>query len=213
MECRQLFSIGRFMTPPDAAAIRQRIGALAVAGQRGDADLNPEMTPDRGVVREAAVLIPLMVSKAGISVLLTLRTDHLIHHAGQISFPGGRIEGSDSSPEAAALREAEEEVGIDQALVDVIGRLDQYYIMRTRFSVTPVVGMIQTPVALAPDPFEVAEVFEVPLSFVLDPANIQRHSRVFDGCERQFYALTYEGRYIWGATAGMLVNLRDALNA
>jgi 8-oxo-dGTP pyrophosphatase MutT (NUDIX family) len=143
-------------------------------------------------------------------VLLTQRTDHLHDHAGQISFPGGRIEENDESPEAAALRETEEEVGLSHARIDLIGRLDTY-IVRTGFEVTPAVGFVLPPFEIAPDPFEVAEVFEVPLSFIMDRANHQRRSREIHGAQRSFYVLQYEHRFIWGATAAMLVNLVDIL--
>ena len=152
----------------------------------------------------AAVLIGLIDRPKGLTVLLTKRTDHLRDHAGQICFPGGRIEASDPSVEAAALREAEEEIGLPPRRVDVIGRLAPYD-TSTGFHIHPVVGWIDPPAAFRPDPFEVAEVFELPMSFVLDPGNHhrQRHRR---GAESRTYdVLPYQGRFIWGATAGMLV--------
>jgi len=159
----------------------------------------------------AAVLVPLVLRPAGTTVLLTQRTDHLYDHAGQISFPGGRLDPGDSTPEAAALREAEEEVGLSPDRVELIGRLDTYVIARTGYEVVPTVGLVRPPIELRPDPFEVAAVFEVPLSFVLDRNNHQRHTRTFDGVERWFHVMQFEERYIWGATAAMLVNLVDML--
>ena len=179
--------------------------------RRGDHDLNPGMGPE-GPLTPAAVLVPLVLRPGGLTVLLTQRTDHLYDHAGQISFPGGRIEDGDATPEAAALREAAEEVGLDPSRVELIGRLDTY-VVRTGFEVTPAVGFVHPPFEVNPDPFEVAEVFEVPLAFILDRANHERHSREYNGTQRFFYVIQYEDRYIWGATAAMLVNLVDILEA
>jgi 8-oxo-dGTP pyrophosphatase MutT (NUDIX family) len=189
---------------------------LPPADFRGDHDLNPGWEPGDGAAAEsltqAAVLAPLVDRPDGVTVLLTRRTDHLAHHPGQISFPGGRLEPEDGTPEDAALRETEEEIGLDRRHIEVIGRLDPY-VTRTGFHITPVVGLVHPPFELTPDPNEVAEVFEVPLAFLLDPANHQRHSRLHKGKERQFYAMPYGEHYIWGATAGMLVNLYDRLSA
>ena len=179
------------------------------SGQRGDHDLNPGMQP-QGNLTPAAVLVPLVDRPSGLTVLLTQRTAHLNDHAGQISFPGGRVEPEDPSHQAAALREAEEEVGLPPSHVEVIGTLD-YYIVRSGYRVTPVVGFVNPPFEVKPDPFEVAEVFEVPLSFVINTDNHVMESRTDQGVERTFYVLPYENRYIWGATAGMLVNLTDVL--
>lgn len=176
---------------------------------RGDHDLNPGMRPE-GELRPAAVLVPLVWHPRGLTVLLTQRTDHLKNHAGQISFPGGHMEEGDASPEDTALRETEEEVGLPRAQIDIVGRLDQY-LTRTGFSITPVVGMVRPPIEVSPDPVEVADVFEVPLRFLMDPANHVRASRMYKGQRREFYAMPYEDRYIWGATAGMLMNLYDLL--
>ena len=179
------------------------------SGQRGDHDLNPGMQPQDNLT-PAAVLVPLVDRPSGLTVLLTQRTAHLNDHAGQISFPGGRVEPDDPSHQAAALREAEEEVGLPPSHVEVIGTLD-YYIVRSGYRVTPVVGFVNPPFEVKPDPFEVAEVFEVPLSFVINTDNHVMESRTAQGVERTFYVLPYENRYIWGATAGMLVNLTDVL--
>jgi 8-oxo-dGTP pyrophosphatase MutT (NUDIX family) len=185
---------------------------LAATGRgRGDNDLNPGMamaSADR--ITAAAVLVPLVARQEGVTVLLTRRTEHLHRHAGQISFPGGRIETSDTSPEAAALRETEEEIGLGRRHIELLGRLDLYR-TRTGFEVTPVVGWVTPPFELAPDRFEVAEVFEVPLDFVVDRRNHERHRREWQGITRHFYVLPYGGYYIWGATAGMLVNLAERL--
>ncbi len=152
------------------------------------------------------MLVPLVERMDGMTVLFTRRTEHLDDHAGQISFPGGRVEDRDAGPEETALRETEEELGLPRIHVELAGRLDLYR-TRTGFAVTPVVGFLRPPFPLAPDEFEVAEVFEVPLHFLLDPANYRRHRRD----DRHFYAVPYGRHFIWGATAGMLINLRDVL--
>jgi 8-oxo-dGTP pyrophosphatase MutT (NUDIX family) len=177
---------------------------------RGDHDLNPGMPPAR-TLTPAAVLVGLVKRPEGLAVLLTQRTDHLHHHPGQISFPGGHKDPGDDSPEETALREAEEEVGLSRRHVEPIGRLGEY-VTRTGFSVTPVVAFIEPPFDIIPDPFEVEEVFEVPLAFLLDPANHQRHSREFEGHMREFHAMPFKDYYIWGATAGMLINLYEVLH-
>jgi len=194
----------------DRDTIIERLTKGRAGTGRGDHDLNPDLRPEGSLV-PAAVLVPLVPRDAGMTVLLTQRTDHLHDHAGQISFPGGRIEGTDPSAEDAAIRETVEEVGVEQTRIELIGQLDPY-VTRTGYAVTPVVGFVLPPFSVRPDPFEVADVFEVPLGFILDPANLQRHSRLFEGKQRHFYALPYRERYIWGATAGMLVNLAQVLN-
>jgi len=188
--------------PFEAAEFRQVL--------RGDHDLNTGMTPPSTALRPAAVLVPLVEHDHGMSVLLTQRTAHLKAHAGQISFPGGRIEESDADPIAAALRETEEEIGLSRERVSVIGRLDNY-ITGTGFEIAPIVGFVAPPFALAIDPFEVAEAFEVPLAYILDRRNHQRVERESAGRTRSFFVLPYEGRNIWGATAGILVNLAEVL--
>jgi 8-oxo-dGTP pyrophosphatase MutT (NUDIX family) len=182
----------------------------AIAAMRGDHSLVPGGAPPAAALTPAAVLVPLVVRPEGLCVLLTQRTQHLAAHAGQISFPGGRQETSDRDSVEAALRETEEEVGLPRDHVEVIGRLDTY-VTSTGFEVTPVVGLVRAPYPVKLDPFEVAEVFEVPLAFILDPENHQRHSREIRGRRRTFYVLPYRQRYIWGATAGMLVNLAEVL--
>jgi 8-oxo-dGTP pyrophosphatase MutT (NUDIX family) len=179
-------------------------------GLRGDHNLNTEDMRHPGPLTPAAVLVPLVDRTAGMTLLLTQRTAHLHDHAGQISFPGGRIEPADPDPEHAAMREAFEEVGLPPDHVSPVGRLDDYE-TRTGFIIYPVVGIVRPPFPVKPDPAEVADIFEVPLAFVLDCANYRIDSRVYKGFERQFYVLPYQDRYIWGATAGMLVNLREVL--
>lgn len=185
-----------------------------VVHYRGDHDLNPGM-PIPASPRAAAVLVPIVEREGHLTVLLTRRSDELPVHKGQISFPGGRVEEDDRDHVDAALRESEEEIGLDRARIDVIGRLDTY-VTRTGYSVTPVIGLVRSPLDvtrdLKADPVEVAEIFEVPLSFVLDRANQERHSREWQGKTRHFFVLPYRHHYIWGATAGMLVNLSDVIH-
>lgn len=195
----------------DITHIAKRLQAYSPSSQRGDHDLNPHFRIN-APLRPAAVLVGLVDRPEGLSVLLTRRTEHLEHHPGQISFPGGHIEARDADPIAAALRETFEETGITPQRVRVLGRLDDY-VTRTGFHVTPVVGVISPPFDLAPDSHEVEEVFEVPLSFFLDPANHHFHERHYDGALCQFYAMAFGDYYIWGATAGMLINLYGLLGA
>jgi 8-oxo-dGTP pyrophosphatase MutT (NUDIX family) len=179
-----------------------------------DFDLNPELIADLAVMdppRPAAVLVPV-VRRAALTVLLTQRTSHLALHAGQIAFPGGKIDGSAETPVAAALREAREEVGLDPAAVEPLGYLDGYR-TGTGFHVMPVVALIDPGFSLSPNPTEVAEAFEVPLGFLMDPVNHQLHTRPWRGRERYFYAMPFGERYIWGATAGILKNMHQRLFA
>ena len=158
---------------------------------------------------EAAVLVPMHGWPENPGLVFTERRSDLKRHAGEISFPGGRRDGDEPLLDTA-LREAEEEIGLSRERVEPIGQLD-LYITRTGFEVTPVVAFVDPPAAFAADPFEVAEIFEVPLAFIVDPANHQRHSRVFAGRPRSFYVFPWRDYYIWGATAGMLVNLAEVL--
>jgi len=186
-------------------------------GAADDAPWTPEFTGDGQrlagrTLRPAAVLVPLVRRSAGLTVLLTRRTDHLNDHAGQVSFPGGRTDPEDADAVATALREAHEEVGIAADEVEVIGRLPTYTTV-TAYEVTPVVGLLDPPRALRIDPFEVAEVFEVPLAFLMDPAHHRRHAVEVDGLARQFISMPWgqdlrgEPYFVWGATAAMLRNL------
>lgn len=164
---------------------------------------------------EAAVLAPLIDRGGGMSVLLTRRADSLRSHPGQIGFPGGRVEPGDRGPADTALREAEEEIGLPRARVEVLGCLDAC-MTGTGYRVVPVVGVVAAPFALEDltlAPAEVAEAFEIPLSFVLDARNHVRRTAVARGMRRSFYVLPYRERYIWGATARMLVNLCEILRA
>lgn len=170
------------------------------------------MLRDGSTLRPAAVLVPVISRGGDLSVLFTRRTDHLYDHAGQISFPGGRAEPHEASPAQTALRETEEEIGLVADRVEVLGSLSQYVTV-TGYRVTPVVGLTRTPLELKPDEFEVAEIFEVPLAVVLDPSNHQRNSVVHLGQQRHYYALPYGRFYIWGATAGMLMNFYSFLTA
>jgi 8-oxo-dGTP pyrophosphatase MutT (NUDIX family) len=207
---------------PSASTLRARVAAASAApgrrgpglaaraaGLRGDHDLDPALRP-AGPLVPAAVLVPVVDGPDGLAVLLTRRTAHLNAHAGQISFPGGRFDPEDADAAACALRESQEEIGLDPARVEILGRLDTYLI-RTGYRVTPVVGLVTPPLALRADPFEVEEIFQVPLDFVIDPRNRERRSRDVDGTRRDFWAIPYGGYFIWGATAGMLVNLSDVL--
>ncbi len=158
----------------------------------------------------AAVLFPIVQRDGGQTVLLTQRTAHLKDHGGQISFPGGRVETEDRTPVHTALRETEEEIGLAREHVEVLGFLPEYR-TGTGFRVTPVVALVTPPFDLALDPFEVAEAFEVPLAFLLDPANHKRHSLHYRGALRHFFAMPYGDYFIWGATAGMIRSLTERL--
>jgi 8-oxo-dGTP pyrophosphatase MutT (NUDIX family) len=180
--------------------------------RKGDFQLNRGFAPQRKApLMPAAVLVPVVAYEDGERVILTKRTAHLSNHAGQISFPGGRIDPEDPDVIATALRETEEEIGLDRLHITVLGALDAYA-TGTGFVVIPVVGMVKPGFTLNPQQHEVAEVFEVPFSFLMDDRNHQRHKGVFNGVERQWWAIPYEDRYIWGATAGMLRNLHDLLH-
>jgi 8-oxo-dGTP pyrophosphatase MutT (NUDIX family) len=174
-------------------------------------DLHLLPIPPGARVTEAAVMLPLVPRPSGLQVLLTQRTAHLADHAGQISFPGGRVEPTDTSREETALRETEEEIGLARDRVKILGRLPDYDIP-TGFRITPVVGWAEPPFELKLDAFEVAAVFEVPLSHFLDLTRFQRREYEFRGRHRHYMAVPFEGRYIWGATAGMLYSFARLLS-
>jgi 8-oxo-dGTP pyrophosphatase MutT (NUDIX family) len=177
-----------------------------------DWDLDPELKGDMAVMqppRAAAVLVPIVL-RAALTVLLTQRSHDVPSHPGQISFPGGKVEPQDASPLACALREAQEEIGLAADRVEPLGYLDSYR-TGTGFQITPVVAFVRPGFQPVLDPREVLEVFEVPLGFLMDEANHQKASREWRGRQRSFYAMPYEGRYIWGATAGMLKNMQQRL--
>jgi 8-oxo-dGTP pyrophosphatase MutT (NUDIX family) len=191
--------------------LRRRFGSAAAHAPELPGDTND---PGRSLA-PASVLVPLVQRPQGLQVLLTRRTEHLRDHAGQISFPGGRAEPDDADAVAAALREAEEEIGLPRAAVDVIGALPTYTTI-TDYVVTPVVALVQPPFDLRLDTFEVAEAFEVPLQFLMTPAHHRRHEFDWQGQRRQFLSMPWHGPdaagtpreyFIWGATAAMLRNL------
>lgn len=205
--------------PAFARLARERLPAAEtgiMGGGRSDYDLNPEYLAglplaSSGTDRRAAVLVPI-VARDRLTVLLTRRSDSLKHHAGQIAFPGGRIDLSDTSATAAALREASEEIGVDRTHVTPLGFLDTYT-TGTGFTISPLVGLIEPGFTTVLQREEVAEAFEVPLAFLMDPANHEMHTRPWQGIDRRYYAMTWGHYYIWGATAGMLMNLRERLFA
>ena len=181
----------------------------AAEGARGDLDLNPDVWRRAGVkaTKPAAVLVPI-IDRGEPTVLLTLRTAALASHAGQVAFPGGKIEPADESPVAAAMREAREETGLAPTLIEPIGYLD-LYLTFSGFRILPTVARVKPDFTLAPNPTEVTETFEVPLKFLMTPANHQRKTRDWNGFARDYYVMPYENRYIWGITAGILRNLYD----
>lgn len=194
------------MPPPSLTAdwLRQRFVGRQTMPQP------PSVLAQRSEAIHAAVLTPLVVRDSGITVLLTQRTAHLRDHAGQVSFPGGRVEACDPDVIAAALRESREEIGIEPAQVEILGLLPEHFTV-TGFRITPVVGLVFPPLHLKLDDFEVAEVFEVPLAFLLDAANYRRESVIFEGRTRSFWVVPWREYFIWGATASILVSLREAL--
>jgi 8-oxo-dGTP pyrophosphatase MutT (NUDIX family) len=192
------------------AARLDPVGAAPARTWRGD-ELSGPPLHDASLLTKAAVLTPIVRRPEGWTLLLTLRTATMPTHAGQISFPGGRIQESDASPLAAAVRETYEETGLDPYHITPIGGYDAYQ-TGTGYMITPVVAYIEPGFALAPDPREVEEVFETPLAFLMDPANHQRHERTFaNGHTRNFYAMAHNGRFIWGATAGLIRSLYERL--
>lgn len=213
---------GSSFKPPSAHAaaaerIDRRLLEAAVWGApdrpASDFDLNPRersrISPRRKL-RPAAVLCALVLREQGFNVILTRRSERLNTHAGQVAFPGGKIDLNDASPMAAALREAEEEIGLTADQVDILGAIDRYE-TGTGFTVTPFIGVCSPAFSPIADDGEVAEVFETPLDFLMNPANRERREFVRDGRERRFYAFDWRGRTIWGATAGMLKALSDRI--
>jgi 8-oxo-dGTP pyrophosphatase MutT (NUDIX family) len=177
-----------------------------------DWDLDPELKGDLAVMqppRPAAVLVPIVL-RSSLTVLLTQRSHDMPSHPGQISFPGGKVEPQDPTPLSCALREAQEEIGLDAEHVEPLGYLDSYR-TGTGFQITPVVAFVRPGFEPVLDPREVVEIFEVPLAFLMHEANHQKDSREWRGRTRSFYAMPYQGRYIWGATAGMLKNMHQRL--
>ncbi|MGH8414917.1 MAG: CoA pyrophosphatase [Gammaproteobacteria bacterium] len=172
-------------------------------------DLPPDMQPKQPW-KPAAVLVPVVLRRPDPTILLTRRTEGLIDHAGQVSFPGGSRDGLDVDPVQTALRETEEETGLQRHLVETVGFLDGYLTI-TGYAVTPVVGLVQPDFHLQPGALEVAEVFEVPLAFLRDPANRQIRHRLLAGHELGYYLFEYQHHSIWGATAAMLVNFLSKL--
>jgi 8-oxo-dGTP pyrophosphatase MutT (NUDIX family) len=200
----------RAVLPPPRPA-----GGFDMTAGASDFDLNPDLAA-RNVsadamraARPAAVLIPA-IARPVITLLFTLRTEHLAAHAGQIAFPGGKSEPQDADALATALRESHEEIGLDPAFVEPVGSLD-CYLTGTGFCITPVIGLVPPDVPLTLDRNEVAETFEVPLPFLMDLDNYQRHTRTIGGIERHFYAIPFGGRFIWGATAGILRHMCQRL--
>lgn len=205
----------------EAAVAAERLTQAALRARFASAQpWTPEITDEHSLRRQsgaptaASVLLPIVMRESGPSMLLTQRTAHLTDHAGQISFPGGRAEAHDVSAIATALRETEEEIGLDRRHIEVIGSLPLYHTV-TGYLVSPVVALVQPPFGLRADPSEVAEIFEVPLAFLMDGAHHQRRSAEFPNGigRRSFYAMPYDRYFIWGATAAMLRNLFHFLRA
>ncbi|MCO5091101.1 CoA pyrophosphatase [Bosea sp. (in: a-proteobacteria)] len=203
-----------------AALARQRLRSEpprfgdVIARPRGDHDNQPSPVPvpDERRAVPAAVLIGIVPRPQGPTVLLTQRAAALRNHSAQIAFPGGRVDAVDGSPVVTALRETEEEIGLARERIRTLGFLDAY-LTGTGYRIVPVVALVEPPFALTINPHEVDEAFETPLSFLLDPANHKREGRQWKGQFRTYYAMPFEGRYIWGATAGMIRNLYERLTA
>lgn len=202
-----------FFGPIDADTVRAAVRHGRVA-PTSDHDMTPGWRPPSDMpLRHAGVLCPIVDRGDGLRVILTRRADHLRQHPGQVAFPGGRLDPEDASLLHAALREADEEIGLTAAHVaEVVGEIDGHE-TGTGFRVTPFVAFVAGDFEPRPDPSEVAEVFEPPLDFLMDPANRRREHRDWQGKRRYFYAMPWEGRYIWGATARMLVGLSERIDS
>ncbi|WP_309083329.1 CoA pyrophosphatase [Chelativorans sp.] len=200
-----------------AAEFRRRAAAQdpdLASDAYGDHRLNPDLKDliVRDRLHDAAVLVPVVDHGQEATVILTERAAHLRSHSGQVAFPGGRIDPTDASPEHAALREAEEEIGLDPSFVDVVGRMPDY-VTGSGYRIRPILGIVRPGFILTINPEEVETVFEVPLSFLMDPANHRRDSRIWKERERFFYTIPYGDRFIWGVTAGILHMLYERLYA
>jgi len=180
----------------------------------GDHRWNPDIEPlfFQRTLRDAAVLVPVVDHDGEATVLLTKRAERLKSHSGQVAFPGGRIDATDPSPEEAALRETEEEIGLDRSFIDVIGRMPDY-VSGSGYRIAPVLSIVRPGFLLTINEDEVDDAFEVPLSFLMDPANHSRESRIWENKERFFYTMPYGERYIWGVTAGIIRSLYERLYA
>lgn len=178
----------------------------------GDHVLNPDFSQSfvTAKLRDAAVLIPVVDRGPEATLLLTQRTDTLRKHSGQVAFPGGAIDPEDGTAEQAALREAHEEIGLASERAEIVGNLPRY-LTGSGFSITPILAVVKTPFDVHPNPDEVADIFEVPLSFLMNPANHRQESRIWNGRERFYYAMPYRDRFIWGITAGIIRGLYERL--
>ncbi len=194
--CFNLSRIERALAAPPAAS--------------SDFDLTPGLRLPAGELRAASVLVPLVERGPELRIILTRRAARLRHHPGQIAFPGGKRDPGDATDLDAALREAHEEIGLPPDRVQVLGTFDRHHTV-TRFTITPFVGLVAPGFTPVPDRSEVDEVFEVPLAFVLDPANFQTHARLWQGSERRYLVIPYGPHYIWGATARMLRSLAERM--
>ena len=198
---------GALLASAFLARAAERLARGGVPG--GDHVMNPDMAPPASVpLIDAAVLVPVVDREDGATVILTQRTAELSRHAGQIAFPGGKIDPGDATPAMAALREAEEEIGLARKLVHVVGELPPY-VSRTGFRIVPVLAGVAAEHVLTLNVSEVVEAFEVPLAFLLDPANHRRATRSFAGKDRYFWEIPYGDRYIWGVTAGIIRGLYE----
>lgn len=199
-----------------AASFRRRAAAEQPPHDdpMGDHRLNPDLEELflKAKLRDAAILIPVVDHGPEATVILTKRTDHLRSHSGQIAFPGGRLDPEDATPEDAALRETEEEIGLDRSFIEIVGRMPDY-VSGSGFRIAPVLSVVRPDFMLTLNRDEVDDAFEVPLAFLMDPANHNRESRTWQGRERFFYTMPYEQRYIWGITAGIIRTLYERLYA